>query len=91
LNVVFIESIQFLFVFVYTLALFNLEKIIKFQLFTRNLTIVVFLMEKLLSVTFFTHITKGFSFCFIYINYESVKFFLKFLLFFWRCFKIQQK
>jgi len=41
LNVVYIESIQYAYVTVYTLAIFNLEKNIMFQLFKRDLTIVV--------------------------------------------------
>jgi len=78
LNVIFIESIQFVYVNVYTLAIFNLGKIIMFQLFKRDLTIVVLVLKKLLDVTFFIHITKRLSFCHILINYESVKFFLTF-------------
>jgi len=61
----FIESIQFVYVIVYTLAIFNLGKNIMFQLFKRDLTIVVLVLKKLLGVTFFTHITKRHSFCLI--------------------------
>jgi len=58
LNVVFIERIQFVYVIVYTLAIFNLGKSIMFQLFKRDLTIVVLMLNKLLGVTFFTHNAK---------------------------------
>jgi len=68
LNVVYIESIQYVYVTVYTLAIFNLGKNIMFQLFKRDLTIVVLVLKKLLGVTFFTHITKLLSFCTILIN-----------------------
>jgi len=60
-----------------------------FQLFKKDLTIVVLVLKKLLVMTFFTHITKQLSFCSILINYESVKFSFKFSPLFWRCFKIQ--
>jgi len=69
LNVVFIESIQFVYVIVYTLAIFNLGKNIMFQFLKRDLTIVVLMLKKLLGVIFFTHITKQLSFCFILIIY----------------------
>jgi len=67
LNVVFIESIQFVYVIIYTLTVFNLGKIIMFQLFKKELTIVVLVLKKLLDVTFFTHITKRLFFCSILI------------------------
>jgi len=62
LNVVFIESIQFVYVIVYTLVIFNLRKNIMFHLFERDLKIVVLVLKKLLGVTFFTSITKQLSF-----------------------------
>jgi len=67
LNVFFIESIQFVYFVVYTLAISNLRKNIMFQLFKRDLTIVVLVLKKLLGVTFFTHITKATLFL-LYIN-----------------------
>jgi len=66
LDFFFIESIQFVYVIVYTLAIFNLGKNIVFQLFKRDLTIVVLVLKKLLDMTLFAHITK-LSFCFILI------------------------
>ena len=53
-----------------------------FQLFKRDLTIVVLVLKKLLGMTFFAHITKRLSFCSILINYECVKFCFKFSPFF---------
>jgi len=41
LNVLFIKHIHFVYVIVYTLAIFNLGKNIMFQLFKSDLTIVV--------------------------------------------------
>jgi len=67
LNVFFIESIQFVYVIVYGLVIFNLEKKIMFHLFKRDFTIMVLLLKKLLGVTFFTYITKRLSFCSIII------------------------
>ena len=64
--------------FVYTLAISNLRKNIMFQLFKRDFTIVVLVFKKLLGVTYFTHVTKATLLCSILINYESVKFSLKF-------------
>jgi len=49
-----------------------------FQLFKRDLTIVMLVLKKLLGVTVFTHITKRLSICSILINYESVKVSFKF-------------
>jgi len=49
----FIESTQFVYVIVDTLAIFNFGKNIMFQLFKRNLTIVVLVLIKLLGMTFF--------------------------------------
>jgi len=49
-----------------------------FQLFKRDLTIVVLVLKKLLGMIFFADITKRLSFCSILNNYESVKFFIKF-------------
>jgi len=62
LNVVFIESIQLVYVTIYTIAIFNLGKNIIFQLFKRDLMIVVLVLKKLLGVIFFMHITKQLSF-----------------------------
>jgi len=67
LDVLFIESIDFVYVIVYTLAIFNLGKNIMFLLFKRDITIVVLVLKKLLGMTFFVHITKRLSFCFILI------------------------
>ena len=53
-----------------------------FQLFKRDLTIVVLVLKKLVGMTFFVHITKRLSFCSILINYESVKFSFKFFALF---------
>jgi len=58
----FIENIQFVYVIVYTFAIFNLGKNIMFQLFKRDITIVVLMLKKLLDMTFFVHITKRLSF-----------------------------
>jgi len=85
----FIENIQFVYVIVYTFAIFNLGKNIMFQMFKRDLTIVVLVLKKLLGMTFVEHITKRLSFCSILINYESVKFSFKFSPLVWRCFKFQ--
>jgi len=85
-----IESIQLVYVILYTLAIFNLGKSIMFQLFKRDLMIVVLVLKKLFGMTFFAHITKPISFCSILINYESVKSFFKFSpLFLLRCYKNQ--
>jgi len=55
----------FVYVIVYTLAIFNLGENIMFQLFKRDITIVVLVLKNLLGMTFFTHITKRLSFCLI--------------------------
>jgi len=62
-----IEGIQFVYVIIYTLVIFNLGENIMFKLFKRELTIVVLVLNFFLGVTFFTHITKRFSFCSILI------------------------
>jgi len=83
----FIESIQFVYVIVYTISIFNLGRSIIFQLYKRDLTIVVGIgAEKLLGVTFFIHVTKRLYFCFILITYESVKFSFKFSHIFFKVF-----
>jgi len=64
---IFIENIQFVYVIVYTLAIFNFGKNIIFQFFKRDLTIVVLVLKKLLRMIFFVHITKRLSFCSILI------------------------
>jgi len=46
LNVVFNESIQFVYVTIYTIAIFNLGKNIMFQLSKRDLTIVMLVLKK---------------------------------------------
>jgi len=59
-----------------------------FQLFKRDLTIVVLVFKKLLGVILYKHITKAtLFFCYVLINYESVKFSLKFPLSFLKGFK----
>jgi len=51
------NGLEFVYVIVYTLAIYNLRKIIMFQLFKRDLSIVVLVFKNLLGVTLFTHIT----------------------------------
>jgi len=67
LNVFFIESIQIVYIIVYTLVISNLRKNIMFQMFKRDLTIVVLVFKKLLGVTIFIHITKM-TILLLYIN-----------------------